>query len=43
MLELFCENCERFLTVNYFRKKSFIVDVRLGSKYVDKTAKGEMG
>ena len=31
---LFCGNTERFLDVNYFCKKSFIVDVRLGSKYV---------
>ena len=42
-MELFCKNSERFLVVNYFRKKSFIVDVRLGSKCVGKTAERENG
>ena len=32
-MELFRENL-RLLAVNYFRKKSFIVDVQLSSKYV---------
>ena len=32
-MELFCENSKRLLAVN-FSQKSFIVDIRLGSKYV---------
>ena len=32
-MELFHEKSEWLLTVYYFRKKGFIVDVRLGSKY----------
>ena len=31
--EVFCENSERLKAVGYFRKKSSIVDARLGSKY----------
>ena len=33
MMELFYENNLWLLPVNYFRKKSFMVDVRLSSKY----------
>ena len=29
----FCENSKRLSTVNYFRKKGCLVDIRLGSKY----------
>ena len=33
-MEGFCENSQMRKTVNYFPQKSFVVDVRLGSKYV---------
>ena len=32
-MELFSKNSQRILAVNYFRKKSSIIDVFLGSKY----------
>ena len=32
-MELFCENNLQLLAVNYIPKKSYIVEVRLGSKY----------
>ena len=31
-MELFCKNSQRFENRNYFRKKSAILDVPLGSK-----------
>ena len=33
MIELFCKNSWRLKVVNYFRKKSSIIDFRLGFKY----------
>ena len=33
----FCENSKRLKAVNYFCQKSFIIDLRMGSRYVSAT------
>ena len=41
-MEIFWENSQRLETVNYFRKKSSIVDIRLGSNLSKKIMKNSV-
>ena len=37
MMGIFCENSERLLALNYFHKKTSIIDIWHGSKYTPLT------